>query len=262
MLDGAAEAAVRAALNGEGGRVEFEDPATVHSVPAFTVAARWVRLSRRASGRTTVIGQEVAGLPGCGDAYWARLCCALEIASAGLPITVLCPRASTGDSLPRTRATHTALLTADGSRPNPDHRSPAETVAGYPPPPPPDLGTQAAELPFGAAELPAVRHLVATVAGPAQSPARVADLVLAANEIATNTVEHGSGSGRLRIWSAGDVTVEVTDVGRLDAPFPGLAAPSPSGTRGRGLWLASELCDVLEVWNDDSGSVIRLRMTS
>jgi hypothetical protein len=37
-----------------------------------------------------------------------------------------------------------------------------------------------------------------------------------------------------------------------------MVPPPPDGARGRGLWLASELCDVLEMWSDDGGTVIRL----
>ena len=39
-----------------------------------------------------------------------------------------------------------------------------------------------------------------------------------------------------------------------------MVAPSAVGIRGRGLWLASELCDVLQVWSDSMGTVVRLRM--
>ena len=44
------------------------------------------------------------------------------------------------------------------------------------------------------------------------------------------------------------------------SPFPGMVAPAAAGIRGRGLWLASELCDVMQVWSDGEGTVVRLRM--
>jgi anti-sigma regulatory factor (Ser/Thr protein kinase) len=93
--------------------------------------------------------------------------------------------------------------------------------------------------------------------------ARTADAVLAVNEIATNAAEHGPGTGRLRLWvdvePGTPFAAEVADDGRMDVPFPGMTAPPPSGARGRGLWLASELCDVLQVWSDGGGTVVRLR---
>jgi hypothetical protein len=48
--------------------------------------------------------------------------------------------------------------------------------------------------------------------------------------------------------------------GPLDVPFPGLTLPPPAGARGRGLWLASELSDVLQVWSDDGSTVIRVHL--
>ena len=56
------------------------------------------------------------------------------------------------------------------------------------------------------------------------------------------------------------VIAEIADGGTADLPFPGMVAPSVVGIRGRGLWLASELCDVLQVWSDSKGTVVRLRM--
>lgn len=52
------------------------------------------------------------------------------------------------------------------------------------------------ELAFTADELADLRHLVAEVAGRgATAPDRVADLVLAVNEIGSNSIEHGPGRG-------------------------------------------------------------------
>ena len=85
--------------------------------------------------------------------------------------------------------------------------------------------------------------------------------MLAVNEIGSNSIEHGAGQGRLRLWVTDEaVTAEVADGGTADLPFPGMVAPPAVGVRGRGLWLASELCDVLQVWSDGKGTVVRLRM--
>jgi hypothetical protein len=46
-----------------------------------------------------------------------------------------------------------------------------------------------------------------------------------------------------------------------------MIAPPAAGSRGRGMWLASELTDVLQVWTADDdpgcpdGTVVRVRMT-
>jgi anti-sigma regulatory factor (Ser/Thr protein kinase) len=265
VLDEPTRAEVRLALGDDADRVEFPDPAAVHSVPPFTVAMRWARLSRQVSsptGRATVVGQHVADLPGCEETHWARLDIGLNIAVVGLPITVLCPYRVDHSELARVHATHPWLATADGSVPSGTYRQPTEALVEFPPPPPPDLGPPAAELAFTADELGELRHLVAEVAGGGGTASeRVADLVLAVNEIGSNSIEHGPGHGRLRLWTTdGGVTAEVADSGTADLPFPGMVPPSATGARGRGLWLASELCDVMQVWSDAGATVIRLRM--
>jgi anti-sigma regulatory factor (Ser/Thr protein kinase) len=265
VLDEPTRAEVRRALGDDADRVEFPDPATVHRFPPFTIALRWARLSRRvhtSSGRATVVGQHVADLPGCDETHWARLDIALNVAVAGLPITVLCPYRSDDRELSRVRATHPRVTTADSTVTSASYRQPLEALVEFPPPPPPDLGPPAAELAFTAEELGELRHLVAEVAGRGGTEAeRVADLVLAVNEIGSNSIEHGPGHGRLRLWAGADgVTAEVADPGATEMPFPGMVAPAVTGVRGRGLWLASELCDVMQVWSDASGTVIRLRI--
>jgi anti-sigma regulatory factor (Ser/Thr protein kinase) len=251
-------AAVVAALGSDAARVEFADPERVHAVPAFTVAARWARLARRAvAGRALVVGQHLA-LPALGPDHWARLDVAVDVAIDGLPLTVLCPCRDE----PSVLATHPRLLTPGGPRPSPGYRPPPDALVDHPPPPPPDLGVSDVDVVFDAEELPRLRRRVAAAAATAGiDDDRVDDLVLAVNELATNSVEHGPGSGRLRLWlSRGSVTAEVADRGRMDVPFPGLVRPAVTGARGRGLWLASELTDVLQVWSDAAGTVIRAQI--
>jgi anti-sigma regulatory factor (Ser/Thr protein kinase) len=262
VLEAANRAALAEALGPAAAGVEWLEPEEVHRVPAFTVAMRWARLTRRAprpEQRTTVIAQHTE-LPWLDPGYWARLDAALNVALADLPITMLCACREDGD-LELLRATHSALRVGGSSLPSDTRRDPVQVVTEYPPPPPPDLGTPLAELAFTLTSLPAVRRLVAATA-PAMGldGERSADLVLAVNEIATNSVEHGPGAGRLRLWAreGPGMVAEVHDVGRMDVPFPGLVAPPPSGERGRGLWLASELSDVLQVWSGHTGTTVRL----
>lgn len=248
-------AAVVARLGAGAPHVEFADPLRVHAVPAFTVAARWARRARE--GRVLVVGQHLE-LPDRGAEHWARLDLAIDVAIAGLPITVLC---ACPDSDPAIGRTHPLLLTADGPRPGPGYRPPPEAVVEYPPPPPPELGTADVDLAFRLADLPVLRRRVAAVAAAAGLVGDPSDdLVLAVNELVSNSVEHGPGEGRLRLWAGrGAVTAEVADRGRMDVPFPGLVRPPSTGARGRGLWLAAELTDVLQVWSDATGTVIRVQ---
>ena len=47
VLDAPTRAEVRRVLGPDADRVAFPDPAAVHSLPPFTVAMRWARLSRK-----------------------------------------------------------------------------------------------------------------------------------------------------------------------------------------------------------------------
>jgi anti-sigma regulatory factor (Ser/Thr protein kinase) len=260
VLDDPNRTALESVLGAAAGQVEWRDPAEVHRVPAFTVASRWARLTRRnprPEARTTVIAQHL-DLPGVERGHWIRLDAALNVALDGLPVTMLCPCSADGD-LDLVRATHPALRVGGESVPTGEVRDPVQMLAEYPPPPPPDLGSPIAELTVTLDSLPAVRRLVAeTAPRGGLDPERTADLVLAVNEIATNSVEHGPGRGRLRLWARGGLVAEVHDVGRMGVPFPGMVAPPAAGARGRGLWLASELSDVLQVWSDRTGTTVRL----
>lgn len=264
-LDPTYRAALRTTLGPAAAAVEFTDPAQLHSVPDFTVAARLARTGRQVSatgGQALVVDQYVEGLPSCDPLHWARLDIALNVALVGLPVTMLCAYPADFSGLERVRATHPTV--PGGSGPNPAYRRPHEALVDFPPPPPPDLGPSTARLRFAANDLIRVRHLVglfATAAG--LDPDGVADAVLAVNEIATNSIEHGPGSGVLRLWQtqAGGLVAEVADTGgELNVPFPGITFPPPAGARGRGLWLAAELSDVMQVWSDNGGTVIRVSL--
>ena len=261
VLDEAAGQQLRESLGSAADGVQFPDPRTVHAVPGFTTAARWARTGRELStpeARTWIVGQQLLDIPGCGPDYWLRLCAGLEVAMAGLPVTVLCPHRDTPAERSRVEGTHPVLATTNGCHPNPAYRPPAEVLRGQPEPPRPDLGEPTAELVFRTG-LGAVRRLTSTLAERAgMGPDRAADAVLAVNELASNTFEHGAGTGRLRLWAGDGLRAEVSDGGRLTDPFPGLVHPEPGSPRGRGLWLARELSDVMEVWADHDGTTIRL----
>lgn len=92
------------------------------------------------------------------------------------------------------------------------------------------------------------------------SSERVEDLVLAANEVATNVVSHGEGRGLLRLWTEDAWLVcEVNDGGHVDDPFAGTRTPPAEGTSGRGLWMVNQLCDFVELRSGRGGTSVRLR---
>ncbi|MDN5917144.1 MAG: sensor histidine kinase [Pseudonocardia sp.] len=253
--------------------IEFRTPEHVHNAPPFTVATRWARAAREATARDgtrmTTVGQLIDGLPGTDPGYWVRLDVALNQVLDGMPVTMLCAFPD-GEAARDDAATlHDALLVDGEEVPSTTRRDPRDLLAEHPQRPPADLGTPLFEIDVDLAGLATLRRFVraeARLSG--LGPSRTSDLVLALNEVATNGVEHGSGLPRLRMWRGPDgLTGEVVDTGRTRLPFPGMLAPTSAGVRGRGLWLASELTDVLQVWTADddpgcpAGTVVRVLMT-
>lgn len=106
----------------------------------------------------------------------------------------------------------------------------------------------------------ALRHRVASRAGHAGlSGDRLADFVVAVNELITNAVRHGGGAGHLRLWRNGEeVVCMVTDRGEGIPAGASYARPAPNDPGGRGLWLAAELTDTIEVTSGQDGTAVRI----
>jgi len=117
-----------------------------------------------------------------------------------------------------------------------------------------------ARLEFGAGPLGELRSFVsrhATAAG--LDPARAVDLVFVVNEIASNSLLHGAGSGTLRIWQDDSWLVcEVFDSGYFDQNLVARKRPAPDQDGGRGLWLANQLCDLVQVRTLPEGTAVQL----
>jgi anti-sigma regulatory factor (Ser/Thr protein kinase) len=110
-------------------------------------------------------------------------------------------------------------------------------------------------------DLSAVRCVVrdhATLAG--LDHEHIDAVVLAADEIAANGLHHGDG-GVLRVWHTGDrLSCEVESAGRFDAPLAGREQPGPFNGGGRGMWLANQLCDLVQVRSDATRTIVRIHM--
>jgi len=117
-------------------------------------------------------------------------------------------------------------------------------------------------LAFGLTELGEVRRRVSDAAeSSGLDPRGVADLVTAASELAANSVVHGGGRGTLRLWREGDdLLAEVEDRGLIDEPLVGRLRPVISQVGGRGLWLANQLCDLVQIRSGAGGTKVRLHV--
>jgi anti-sigma regulatory factor (Ser/Thr protein kinase) len=115
-------------------------------------------------------------------------------------------------------------------------------------------------LTFTAGQLALVRGLAeARAAQFGLTESQLDDLVLAVHEIAANSVRHGGGAGRFRLWRDGrSLVAEISDRGTIEDPLVGREYPGASMERGRGLWIANQVCDLVQIRTYPTGTVVRL----
>ncbi|MHA6618223.1 ATP-binding protein [Pseudonocardia sp. DLS-67] len=237
---------------------------------AQTLAARWaleLRAMSVAQARpVTVFSEHAAAFDGADGRFWTELDAALNVALADLPVRVTCfyPELPLHlEILDGARRNHPLLLTEGELRHNSGHHDPRAVLAQRPAAQPPLLGPPDVRMPFSAWQLHEVRTTVEeALSGRGYERERVEDVVLAVNELATNAVEHGTPEAHLSLWTGqSGLLCEIDDGGTLRDPLPGLQAPHPAEPRGRGVWIARQLCDSLHVWADGRGTHVRVHAT-
>lgn len=121
----------------------------------------------------------------------------------------------------------------------------------------------AATVRFDLGSLATVRRLASEAAERAGvDPDRSMDLVVAVNEVATNSLRYGGGRGTLRMWQEGRVFIcEIRDEGYIDHPLVGREVPTPDQVGGRGLWMVNQLCDLVQLRSSPTGAAVRLHTT-
>jgi anti-sigma regulatory factor (Ser/Thr protein kinase) len=263
-------ARLRAELNGRADRVRFANMVGVGQNPARIIPA-W---------RAFVSEQRATGRPfrGIGEPIWAarsrteldeceRHEALLNVAFDGAPAWRLtCPYDTETLSAPvleEAERNHPFLVHQGIRRPSGGYRGLEGAAAPFDRPlaaPPPT----ARQLRFEptALSLHTLRAVVTEeAAGFGLPPSRTDDLVLAASEVATNSIRHGGGTGVLRLWGQADALVcEISDAGRIEDPLAGRDRPAGDLESGYGLWLANHVCDLVQIRTFESGSVVRLHV--
>jgi len=180
---------------------------------------------------------------------------------AETPLALLC--AYNGSTLPDevlSAVPHCHRLTIDGgsTRSSGEYGPMRDNYAGRLPAPP----GGAASFEFDRDSLSEVRRRVGGVAEAAGLGDRAsADLVLAASELAANSVAHGGGGGTLCTWLEGDrLVVDFEDAGWISEPLAGRLRPAITQEGGRGLWLANQLCDLVQIRSSAAGTTVRLQV--
>lgn len=261
---------LRVALGGDADAVLFADMADVGANPARIIPA-W---------HDFVIRHGVAGrrLRGIGEPIWKgrspeeliecqRHESLLNVAFGhGQPWWLLCPYDTEKlDVAVIDEARRSHEFVTDGSQAQRSDIFRGLEASGAPfDVPLPEPGTGVGQMGFGPDGLVSARGLVfdhARAAG--LGPARAAELVTALNEVATNSIRHGGGRGILRVWQEHSALIcEVRDKGHFDKPLADRERPSHDISAPRGLWLANQLCDLVQIRNLPEGTVVRLHMRS
>lgn len=255
---------LRGALGEDAGAVRFVEMRRLGRNPSCIIPA-WREFvaenvsdgsPARGIGEPIWPGRDPAALEEC-HRHEALLNTAFE---AGPAWSLVCPydvAALPPEVIERARRTHPHMGTADAvcrSRHYPD----GDPLGGELPDPPEGH----AELTYTLADLGAVRGMtMAWARGAGLGEARAGDLVLAVNELASNSIRHADGTGTIRAWrEPGRFVCEVRDSGRIEDPLAGRGLPSDDIARGRGLWLVNQLCDLVQLRSLASGVAVRLHM--
>src|SRR5436190_6545214 len=257
---------LREALSAEPGHVLFADMATVGANPARIIpvwqefVADHVAPGRPARG----VGEPIWHSRGAAELVECqRHEALLNLAFARSPAwKLLCPYdTATLDETVVDEAIRSHPVVVESGTRRPSERYPGvQEICAPCVLPLPEPAANVHELAFDAGSLADVRRLVYWRAASAGlGVMRTNDLVLAVNEILTNSVRHGGGAGVLRMWQEGGTLVcEVRDGGRMDDPLADRRKPTAEQTGGRGLWMANQLCDLVQIRSLADGNVVRL----
>jgi anti-sigma regulatory factor (Ser/Thr protein kinase) len=256
---------LREALGDLADEVRFADMTRVGVNPARIIPFVRGFADQHAGRRLSFVGEPIwAGRTPAEIRECVRHEALLNAAFADIDISILCPYDALGlgdGVIVDAWRTHPTVGEGPHWADSPYYLEPdvLYAAADRPMTPPP---AGALVLRYFDADLPLIRQIIRE-----QTPLfgltgdRVDDLTVALNEIVTNTVRHTGTGGTLRIWVDAEqdaVVCEVTDAGRIADLLAGRRRPSLDAEGGRGLWLANQLCDLVELRSGERGSTIRL----
>ncbi len=186
----------------------------------------------------------------------------INLAFPGTRLTVLCPydlARLAPSAIAGARRTHPEFLTDGRPTEASGHGAPwrVPPECDRPLPPPPASG----EALGYSTDLTPVRLLVASHARRTRlASERAADLVLAASEIAANTLSHTRSDGMLHVWhDEREIFCQVHDGGWIADPLAGRLRRTPE-SHGHGLFLVNHVCDLVEMRTGRAGTTVRLHM--
>jgi anti-sigma regulatory factor (Ser/Thr protein kinase) len=271
--DEAPELAAR--LGNQGGHpaeIACFDMAEVGRNPARVIPVLQAFAERHAGQRVRLIQEPVwPGRSAAETREAIRSEALINLALAGMAVDTLCLFDEAGLAAPvmaAARLTHPELLNG-GQRPaaagyrNDGRPGPGGAPWEFPPgfdDPLPAPPAEAEMLSYDT-DLASVRRLVERHARRAGlGSQRLMDLVLAVSEVAANTLSHTASGGTIGVWQdEQEILCQAHDMGWIADPLAGRVRRPPD-SRGHGLMVVNQICDLVEVRTGPSGTTMRMHM--
>jgi anti-sigma regulatory factor (Ser/Thr protein kinase) len=254
---------LREGLGDEAAQVRFEDMSELGRNPGRIIPEVHDWLAENGHARAWFVGEPIwPGRRRTEIIEATRHEALLNLAFGAAPVSILCPYDAVGlddDVLEDAGTTHPLMRCGHDLQPSERYADPVHVY---------ETAGELADPPPGAHEEPVTANLAELRRSLAERAAlaglgadRLSDLLLAANEAATNSLLHGAPPAVLRVWSDADELVcEVADGGRIADPLTGRRRPGRRQHGGRGVWLMHQLCDLVELRPTPAGTTVRLHM--
>ena len=255
---------LRAELGDAGGRVQFFDMTEVGRNPGRIIPGVLRAFADKHPGRRVrIIGEPI--WPARTDTEYPACVqheALINHAFTGREVSILCPYDTAGLSEQILRdavATHPILIDAGGQRPS-DGYAPDHIVDSYnlPLAVPPATAQQMTVQP---GSLRTLRWLTAECGHRIGFPPdRLDDLLMAVTELASNSIEHGGGTGTMHLWTDGpELVCQVSNRGHITDPLVGRTPREPHRTSGRGLLMVNHVADLVRLHTGPDGTTIEIR---
>jgi len=252
-------------LGGEPEELLCSDLTDVGRNPARIIPELRAFFDQHAGRRVRVVGEPV--WPGRSPAEIREVVRHEALVNLAFPetqATIMCAYDATRltpAAISGARHTHPEYLAGDGrataaEAPTAPWQVPPECDRPLLPPP-----ARAEMLDYDTDLAPVRRLMESHARGTSLAAERVGDLVLAASEIAANTLGHTSSGGVLQVWhDEAEILCQVQDQGWIADPLAGRVKRPPDGP-GHGLFLVNQVCDLVEMRTGRDGTTVRMHMS-
>lgn len=267
MIPGRKIGPLRDALGTDGAGVRFGDMNEIGRNPG-RIISRW----RDFCAEHAVSGRLARGI---GEPIWAgrsrqelveaqRHEALINLALLDARAWVVCPYDTTSlddDVIDEAYRSHPIVSNGATGGASDRYRSPSDVDRPFDDPLP-DAPDAADPLSITLDDLSLMRHrLAARAIAFGIDDDHTAALVLAVNEVMSNGLVHGEGAVTMRTWTESeDFVCEIRDEGLISDALVGRQRPQLGDPSGYGLWIANELCDLVQLRSGDAGSAVRLHM--